>query len=208
MHDLGTLGGALSYSQGINDSGQVVGFSQISAGNYHAFLYDGTTMHDLGTLGGPYSYANGINSSGQVVGESYTSDFSSHAFLYDGTTMHDLGTLGGLSSTAFGINDLGQVVGADYFVEYSGTHAFLYDGTTTYDLNDLLAADSLGWTIFEARAINNSGQIAATGRDSSGHTHALLLNPVSSVPEPSSFIMLGLGSLALIGLRKSRQARG
>ena len=121
--------------------------------------------------------------------------------------MHDLGTLGGSYSVALGINSSGQVVG---FSTTSGgvSHAFLYDGTTMLDLNSLLAADSQGWTITEARAINDSSQIAATGRDSSGDYHALLLNPVSSVPEPSSIVMLGLGSLALIGLRKARQARG
>ena len=51
--DLGTLGGSISYAYGINDSGQVAGWSYL-AGNsaWHAFLYDGTVMKDLGTLGG------------------------------------------------------------------------------------------------------------------------------------------------------------
>jgi hypothetical protein len=76
------------------------------------------------------------------------------------------------------------------------------------DLNTILVSNSLGWTITEARAINNLGQIAETGHDSSGYSHALLLTPTSAVPEPSSIVMLGLGSLALLGLRrKSRQAR-
>jgi probable HAF family extracellular repeat protein len=122
--------------------------------------------------------------------------------------MHDLGTIaGGTYSAAYGVNASGEAVGMG-FTASGDTHAFLYDGSTTLDINDLLTADSLGWTVTEARAINDSGQIAATGYDSLGRSHALLLNPISSVPEPSSVVMLGLGSLALIGLRKSRQARG
>jgi hypothetical protein len=60
------------------------------------------------------------------------------------------------------------------------------------DLNDLLDASSAGWTIYEARAINEHGQIAAYGRSPSGQNHAVLLNPVpvlgSEIPEPMSLV--------------------
>jgi probable HAF family extracellular repeat protein len=70
--DLGTLGGSSSGANGINDSGQVVGWAY-PAGNgaEHAFLYSGGAMSDLGTLGGTISGASGINDSGQVVGYAY-----------------------------------------------------------------------------------------------------------------------------------------
>ncbi|MGA2032058.1 MAG: hypothetical protein ABSG68_07380 [Thermoguttaceae bacterium] len=58
--DLGTFGGTISYAEGINDSGQVVGEAQTSDyGPYHAFLYSGGSMQDLGTLGGADSWASG-----------------------------------------------------------------------------------------------------------------------------------------------------
>jgi len=57
--DLGTLGGNNSFPLGINDRGQVVGWSETAdidpnSGfpTFHAFLWNRGVMHDLGTLGG------------------------------------------------------------------------------------------------------------------------------------------------------------
>ena len=110
--DLGTLGGSTSCAYGINDSGQIVGYSTTASGEYHhACLWSDGVMTDLGTLGGSNSYARGINDSGQVVGDSRTDSGEDHAFLWLDGDMTDLGTLGGSSSHAYGINDSGQVVG-------------------------------------------------------------------------------------------------
>src|SRR5262249_39571965 len=122
--DLGTLvpGQWESAALDINDSGQVVGYSETGemdpTGTYnivHAFLYQNGNMIDLGALGDLDSMALAINSSGEVVGLSVMEVVGGEhfrAFLWKNGVMNDLGALkkdGG--SAAFDINDAGQIVG-------------------------------------------------------------------------------------------------
>jgi probable HAF family extracellular repeat protein len=156
-------------------------------------------MTDLGTLGGSNSEAHGINSAGQVAGSSSISGHT-HAFVYSGGYMNDLGTLGGLNSFADDINDAGQVVG--YSNTKSGViHRFLYSNGVMTDLDELIPS---GWTFDGGMAINNAGQIVATGWNGSNGSalHALLLSPV---PEPQTWAML-LAGLILLGYRLRHSA--
>src|SRR5439155_872186 len=178
MIDLGTLGGASSFAYGVNRAGQVVGAAAVGASSTsHAFLYSAGRMTDLGTLGGTSSVAQAINAAGQITGSAQPGGGAPlHAFLYSGGAMTDLGTLGGPASFAYAINGLGDVVGwvAD---EDEPARAFLYaDGVMT-DLNTLIPVGS-GWTVHEARAINDGRQVAAVGALLSGADHALLLTPL------------------------------
>jgi probable HAF family extracellular repeat protein len=66
--ELGTFGGDESWAYGLNNLGWVVGWAELTAGNYHAFVWDGDSMNDLGTLGGMFSAAYGINDQGTIVG--------------------------------------------------------------------------------------------------------------------------------------------
>ncbi|MFZ0800175.1 MAG: hypothetical protein WCA13_09460 [Terriglobales bacterium] len=95
IRDLGTLGGSTSFSQAINDRGQITGLALSDVVDpfsyYYQFLYclpfqicppnatetrgfvwdekDG--MQDIGTLGGPDAFPSLINQRGQVAGFSY-----------------------------------------------------------------------------------------------------------------------------------------
>lgn len=87
--DLGTLTGYLSSeANGINDGGQVVGWSLTDTGGGwaygRAFLWQEGVMYDLGTLPGyAYSAATAINNGGQVVGYSFNGPGDHHAVLWD-----------------------------------------------------------------------------------------------------------------------------
>jgi probable HAF family extracellular repeat protein len=116
IHILGKLGGkgksATGTATGINNAGQVVGWSTIDASKeIHPFLWSASTgMQDLGTQG-VSSYATGINNLGEVVGYSGGGGLES-AFLWTSSNGgQSLGTLGGSLSIALAINDTGQVVG-------------------------------------------------------------------------------------------------
>jgi probable HAF family extracellular repeat protein len=82
--DIGTLGGDYAAAYGINDAGQVFGYSTLSGSPYmHAFLWTpGWGMKDLGTLGGANAWGLDVNNSGWGVGQSMTAgNDDEHAFL-------------------------------------------------------------------------------------------------------------------------------
>lgn len=105
-----------SVGEGINDVGQVSGWSNTIAGR-HAFLYTSGSMHDLGTLGGGDSEGYGVNNAGEVVGYSeMAGNTIDHAFLYTGGSMQDLNSFidpnsGWMLTSAQDINDAGQIIG-------------------------------------------------------------------------------------------------
>jgi probable HAF family extracellular repeat protein len=88
MQDLGTLGGRHSYAYDINDSGLVVGRSEITAGSSatRAFIWSSTGgLQDLNNVvpgtGWTFQEAHAINDRGQIVGFGLNPDGKVRGFL-------------------------------------------------------------------------------------------------------------------------------
>jgi len=193
MHNLGTFGrNNNTYASEINDAGVIIGSSLSSPD----IIYYGGMYFDLGPFVCDYSSVYAINNNGMLAGAMATDLGFFHAFSFDGI-IHDLGTLGGDFSYAFAINDSGATVGKSGTNNIGDYHAFLYDGGTMHDLNDLIFEGS-DWLLYEARDINNLGQIVGTGMIN-GENRAFLLNPV---PIPGANWLLGSGLAGLVGLRR------
>lgn len=183
MQDLGTLGGDYGWPNDLNNSGEVVGVSNLAADQAaHPFLWDGHTMRDLGTFGGTNGFANSLNDAGVVVGQANeTGDQVSHAFLWRRGVMLDLGTpSGAVCTNAQGVNAWDQVVG---FSSAAGSsqctgqqRGWLWQHGSIVDVNTLVRPGA-AVTVTDAININDRGEIAGLGMLANGNQHAVLLIP-------------------------------
>src|ERR1700683_113673 len=172
---LPTPAGYDSAALGLNDNGNVVGYS-VQGDNYQAFLYSqssGSSI-DVGSLGGQTKAACAINGSDQVAGYSQDGNGNLSAFIYtkDGG-IKPVGSLdGGVSSEAFGINNSGQAVG-DSQNATDDHRPVLFDNGAVKERNVCVAQNSNAFRT--AYAINDAGQVAGRTDTDQGAVHAFLL---------------------------------
>lgn len=116
--------------------------------------------------------------------------------------------LGGATSTlfdgaAFALNAAGDVVGADF----DAGVAMLYSAGTAYDINELVVGGLGGFTLTQARAIDDLGRIVAFGVDAAGVERAFLLSLAAitpgAVPLPPTVWLAAL-ALAMLGAPRRR----
>ena len=120
------------------------------------------------------SAAYAINDNGQVTGWAHTASEATHVFMWSNGAITDLGTFG-LDPVGGAINNHGLIVGQ------SSHGAWIWSGGVFQDLNNLIPPGS-GFTLDNATAINDNGQIVASGSNAQGQEHALLLTELVSAP--------------------------
>jgi probable HAF family extracellular repeat protein len=188
MTDLGTLGGTFGAAGGLNNSGQVIGISNL-AGDQAAdpFLWERGHLIDLftETTGGNFITADAINDAGDIAG---AADFSSAgglpfvAALWRTGHAINLGTLSGdCLSEANAINSASQVVGISVGCDSGDPRAFLWEKGSMIDLNTK-TPPGFALTLANALAINARGEIGGLGlpagcSDVDTCSHAFLLIP-------------------------------
>jgi probable HAF family extracellular repeat protein len=129
MQDIGTLGGDSSYATGINDRGQVVGWS---------YLADNTTSHgfiwtlvggmvDLGKPNGPWSQAFAINSAGELTGQvAWLGPLGLPFYWSPGSRFELIGKRSQEDNDfGFAINDFSEVTG-QFYTSDDVVHAFVW----------------------------------------------------------------------------------
>lgn len=185
MINLGTPPGtSFSYARGINDSGQVVGYSPSPE---RAIIRQGSSFTYLGDLPGglDLSEANDINNSGQVVGLGYGPD-GPRGVLWHNGTITDLGDFPGgtRSSEARAINNLGQIVGTSGALVGSASVSvpFIWENGTMVSLGALPGGNG-GGIAFD---INDAGQVVGGAAGSASSYSAFIWQ---------NGVMTGLGDL-------------
>ena len=187
MINLGTLGGNSGEANWLNDSGEVVGQSDLRADDsYNAFLWNGRRMIDL-TPNAAKSAANWINDQGDVTGWTCVSlESVCPGFLWRQGKLTVLPIVGaGVSWVNPNcINDLDQVVGFETNASNTAEIiAALWADGHGYNLNNLIAPSAL--RLVSADYINEQGDIVGHGTLPNGAQRMFLLTRNPTVPLPN-----------------------
>lgn len=196
---LGT-GGGTTYSSaiGLNEAGQVVGESTITAPTFrmHAFVWDSVNlMRDLGPGGDACfdrNWATAINTNGVIVGGHYLScGTNPHMARWVDGVLEDLGSLRGPTGRSYpgqAISDAGDIPGTSDGSACGESEAVLWSQGVMMPLGGPYTVRE-NCRVSSATGINNRGQIVGqinTGLDPirPGELHAALWQ-VQTLPPPT-----------------------
>lgn len=204
--DLGTLGGAVSTANTINDLGWAMGGSAQASGNQLATLWISPLQIPLGTIGaGPgsdigwpnknnFGLISGVSENGthDPLNETFScpafgllSGNTCVAFVWQSGSLTELPGLGGNGSIGAGNNNLGQVVGWAETSAHDSTCAGVSAGN---------GADPPGTQFLQFEA-------AVWHRDFGGQWHVKQLPPYSTDPDSAATAINDLGQIVGISGR-------
>jgi uncharacterized membrane protein len=190
--------------QGVNEAGSMVGFAWNLFQPNDSVVFDGSKWATIGGFGQfQNAEASDLNDTGMVVGLQAFPSGSWHAaaWIFGQPEALDLGTLSGLDTgEMYGVNDAGMAVGSSYDSGLPGQNrAILWDGTTLHDLNDLVTVPP-GAVLYEARDINEHGDVAGTALiDGNFRAFLLVRDTLASQTTELSLASGGQQDLALEG---------
>jgi len=144
-------------AQGINDSGEVVGFYTNSNSDLQGFTYD----HGVFSIINVPAAHLAINNHGEVTGNYFDSDgIGEHGFIYERGVVTPLDVPGATQTVPVAINNSGEIAGK--YVSGGSQHGFVYDdgAFTTIDVPSALST--------RAVAINDRGDIVGGYQISAG----------------------------------------
>jgi probable HAF family extracellular repeat protein len=182
MVDIGPPGSYQASAIAINNNGQILGNAFFTSGGGGTFIYANGKFTYLPQPTGASASGYSINSLGEVAGDIYTSS-GGHAAVFTHGTWVDLGGVTGAGMRATGINTAGQVIATAVYPVQSyhpfrpGKHvAYIIGASGPVNLNTLIPANS-GYTLTDAIAINDNGQILCNASTPASSKHAVLLRP-------------------------------
>lgn len=194
-------GGAFTSTWGINNAGQIVGYTGAELNERLSFVLSDGAFTTFAVPGRAGTGALAINSAGQIVGNTGTipldsgapaPDFQSEGFLLSGGTFSLIDVSGAQFTQAIGINDAGEIVG-NYRDAGGVGHGYVLSGGGFRPFDFPGAVETI------ANGINSAGQIVgnyATAADAAALTiHGFLLSEgrFTAFDPPGAQITLATG---------------
>ncbi len=183
FHPINYPGASATYAEGINNTGQIVGWYTDLTGT-HGFVVSRQRFFVLDFPGAGSTSARGINDHGDIVGIYSDTAGADHGFFYTGGTYSSIDYPPNavypviLRTLALGINNSGDIVGG--YDPGGLAMAFLLRGGSYVDLPGTLAT-----------GINNTGDVVAFYQYFGDFWVASDCGPIIYPPEGSSVISSG-----------------
>lgn len=160
--------------RGVNNSGQIAGYTSTDGVNNFSFVYSGGVFTALPASPlGPS--ALGMNDSGTIVGTTTTTP--KQGFIFSGGAYTFFSRPGWTNTEARGVNNAGLVTGWSYELDGSGvltaSEGFIFNPATA----SFTAIPVAGSTFVIAQGINTAGQVVGNARFVPGGSKGWLRDP-------------------------------